>query len=305
MDLPWPQVVFVVASTITLPLHFAILISVVRRRKHTLFHILVLSQGLADVGSLINYAFVTTARDSQLFNEFFWSNKQFLANYGYRSTYYFVMVRNIGVTMMSLQRYICVCQSGKKIEKIISRTPAVFFAIFQWGIALLIVSPIMQLSYDVTYEMRPKLEVSIPPSLLALGNMIVILSSAALVAICIVCYVLIISYILRNISNRSQSKQHELRLSAQVAGLVIAFIAQLVYNGGSYILNYFGPVATRNWRTIGPLLYGFLSCVHPWTCLAFNQEIRNGVPGISRYCVKRKEDSISFTMVFWLSRTKH
>ncbi|KAK5970936.1 hypothetical protein GCK32_000960 [Trichostrongylus colubriformis] len=159
MELPWPQIVFLVATSVTLPLHFAIIISIVRRRKLSLFHVMVLSQ-------------------------------------------------------------------------FISQIPLIILPIFQWSIALLIVSPILQPSYIVTYELRSTLEISIPPSLIALGNIVLLPSSSLLFAACVICYVLIVKYLLQYTSHHSEPrlKRHELRLGAQVAGLVIAFMVQVAYN---------------------------------------------------------------------------
>ncbi|KAK5982679.1 hypothetical protein GCK32_015930 [Trichostrongylus colubriformis] len=238
MDVPWPQAVFMIATIVTLPLHFAILFhrrTVMKRKNLTLFH------GVADVVSLINYTFVYSLPYSQIWTEFYIGNSQLVANYGFRSVYFSVFLRNIGIALMSLQRYIHICHSGAKIGKIISRAPIALFAVFQWGLGVTMVLPISQPPYDVIYEMKPKLEISLAPSLLA------------------------------------------------VAGLVVAFMIQFVYNGGTYILNDLGQTTIlRAWRTLGPLVYCLLSCVHPWTCLAFNLEIRNGVMNMLHGCISKK-----------------
>ncbi|KAK5970932.1 hypothetical protein GCK32_000956 [Trichostrongylus colubriformis] len=205
---------------------------------------------------------------------------------------------------MSLQRYICVCKSGVEAGKFILRAPPVLFAVLQWGIGLLLVLPLSLLSYNVTYEMKPKLEISIPPPHAALANMMVLLSSAVLFLICIMCYAFIFSYILRNSSHTTQFKRNEVRLCGQVAGLVLAFMVQFVFNGGMYILNNIDQMLLRNWRTLGPLVFCILSCVHPWACIVFNKEIRNGVFDIFRICIRRKKAVTTFTEAFTLTRSR-
>ncbi|KAK5970930.1 hypothetical protein GCK32_000954 [Trichostrongylus colubriformis] len=288
MDLSWQQAVFMMATIVTLPLHFAILLVV----------------GVADVVSLVNYIFINILPLSQLFNEFYFENRQFLANYGFRSVYFSVFLRNVGVALMSLQRYICVCKSGAKVGKIVSRASAVLLAVLQWGAGLFLVLPLCQLSYNVTYEMKPKLELSIPPPLSALANMMVLLSSAVLLVICMMCYAFILDYILRNSSHKTQSKRHEMSLCGQVAGLVFAFMVQFVFNGGTYILNSVDQMLLRSWRTLGPLVFLILSCVHPWTCIVFNKEIRDGVFDIFRLCIGRRKDVTTFTEAFKLTRSR-
>ncbi|KAK5970931.1 hypothetical protein GCK32_000955 [Trichostrongylus colubriformis] len=305
MELPWPQVIFIAATMITLPLHIAVLILVMRRRKFTPFHVLVISQGIADVFSLINYFLVNSLRVSQLCNEFFWINRELIANYEFRSIYFSMYLRNTGIALMSLQRYICICQTGAKINRIISRMSPVIFAMLQWGIGLLMVLPLCQPSFNVTYEMRATLEPVLVPSLLSLANTILLTSSTVLLATCIICYVLILNFIQQNSLQRTESTRHEVRLCGQIAGLVLAFSVQFMYNGGLYILNSFGQMTViRSWRMMGPLVYGFLSCVHPWTCLAFNKEIRDGILAIFRYCFGNKEGTISPAIFTLSSRSR-
>ncbi|KAK5970933.1 hypothetical protein GCK32_000957 [Trichostrongylus colubriformis] len=167
----------------------------------------------------------------------------------------------------------------------------------QWGIGLLMVLPLCQPSFDVTYEMRVTLEPVLVPSLLSLANTILLSSSTVLLVTCIICYVLILNYIRQNTLHRTESAKHEVWLCGQTAGLVLAFLVQFMYNGGLYILNSVGQTTIlRNWRMMGPLVYGFLSCVHPWTCIAFNQEIRNGILGIFRCWFGHKKEIALFTL---------
>ncbi|KAK5970938.1 hypothetical protein GCK32_000962 [Trichostrongylus colubriformis] len=139
-----------------------------------------------------------------------------------------------------------------------------------------------------------------------LGNIVVLPSSSALFAVCVICYVLIVKYLLQNTSHHSgsQFRRHELRLGAQVAGLVIAFMVQFVYNSGTYLLNSLDQTLLRRWKTMGPLAYGFLSYIHPWTCLAFNQQIRNGVFRLFCCCFRYKVDLPTSSRVFSLSRAR-
>ncbi|RCN25886.1 hypothetical protein ANCCAN_28398 [Ancylostoma caninum] len=49
-------------------------------------------------------------------------------------------------------------------------------------------------------------------------------------------------------------------------------------------LNLVVPVTTLStsllyeWRDLNPIMYGFLSCVLPWTCLFFNEDIQKKLP---------------------------
>ncbi|KAK6019561.1 hypothetical protein OSTOST_14799, partial [Ostertagia ostertagi] len=134
--------------------------------------------------------------------------------------------------------------------------------------------------------------------------MIVLLSCTAFFAICIFCYALIFIFILQNKFYKNQSGRNEMRLCGQVAGLVIGFMIQFVYNGGIYVLNSFGQATIlRSWRTMGPLAYCFLSCVHPWTCLTFNMEIREGVFNIFCCRLRSKKRTTRHTELFALSRS--
>ncbi|KAK6031430.1 hypothetical protein OSTOST_02420 [Ostertagia ostertagi] len=205
-------------------------------------------QGVADIYSLINCAATSSLRESQLFNEFFLENRQFLANYEFRSTCFTLYLRDVGITLMSLQRLFLTC-------------PASFFVIIHWCSGLLLASPLFQVSEDVKYLMTTKVEISISPTLLALVNVILLSSCTTFFAICVICYALIFIHILHNKLHKNQSRSGELRLCGQVAGLVVGFLVQFVYNGGVYVLNNLGQATIlRSWRTMGPLrvLFSFL-----------------------------------------------
>ncbi|EPB78140.1 hypothetical protein ANCCEY_02780 [Ancylostoma ceylanicum] len=83
----------------------------------TPFHTLMLSQGVADIYSLLTYNFFSGLRVTNLFNDFFWDNQQFIANFTFVNIYYTLYLRCIGITLISLQRYITVCQSGTRVER--------------------------------------------------------------------------------------------------------------------------------------------------------------------------------------------
>ncbi|KAK6053848.1 hypothetical protein COOONC_08648 [Cooperia oncophora] len=99
MDVSWPYAVSAMASIMTLPLYVLIVIA-----------------GLADIWSLVNYLLFTFLRESQLFNVFFWENRHFIAKYEHTNICFSTFLRFVGITLMSLQRYIGVCQSGGRIE---------------------------------------------------------------------------------------------------------------------------------------------------------------------------------------------
>ncbi|KAK6751785.1 hypothetical protein RB195_003296 [Necator americanus] len=158
--------------------------------------------------------------------------------------------------------------------------PVLFFVILHWCIALPMIAPLMT-SFNVTYDAKDTMEVLVPPSSLALSNMISMVSVFILFFICVFCYVFVINHILRSRFTTTVTKRHEIRLSIQFAGLMIAFLFVFIYSIGQYVLNEMREIdLLYDWRQLNPIMNGFLSCVQPWMCLFFNKEIRNKLKGI-------------------------
>ncbi|KAK6751791.1 hypothetical protein RB195_003299 [Necator americanus] len=79
-------------------------------------------------------------------------------------------------------------------------------------------------------------------------------------------------------------KRHEIRLSIQFAGLMIAFLFFFVYSVGQYVFNHTRQIALLyEWRQLNPLMNCFLSCIQPWMCLFFNNDIRGKLLRILGY----------------------
>ncbi|CAJ0599363.1 unnamed protein product, partial [Cylicocyclus nassatus] len=76
----WAQFVFLIVTSLTLPLYIAMMIVIWRRPTLSVFHILMLSQGVADIYSVLCYDFFVILRRSSLCDEFFWDNRYLLAN---------------------------------------------------------------------------------------------------------------------------------------------------------------------------------------------------------------------------------
>ncbi|EYC29388.1 hypothetical protein Y032_0006g2952 [Ancylostoma ceylanicum] len=274
---PLPHIVFAVASILTLPLYSLILLAILRGPKMTPFHTLMLSQGVADIYSLLTYNFFSGLRVTNLFNDFFWDNQQFIANFTFVNIYYTLYLRCIGITLISLQRYITVCQSGTRVERLIVGLPSTVLVILHWSSALVMVAPLMT-SFDVVYDSKQTLNARVPKRSLALANIISVVSVVVLFLACLFCYAFVIIHILRSKSKANRARRHEIRLSIQVAGLLVAFLLVFIYSVGQYILNESRQITLLfEWRRFNPIVNGFLSCVQPWMCIVFNKDIRRRV----------------------------
>ncbi|VDK58423.1 unnamed protein product [Cylicostephanus goldi] len=71
------------------------------------------------------------------------------------------------------------------------------------------------------------------------------------------------------------ARKNEVRLTVQVAGLMIAFSLAFIYNVVNYILIQTGADGFMNqWKLLYPLMNAFFSCVQPWTCIFLNYDIQ-------------------------------
>ncbi|CAJ0599385.1 unnamed protein product [Cylicocyclus nassatus] len=194
--LSWEHFVFAAATIITVPLYLLILWVIWWRPKLTLFHVLMLSQGIADIIFLLSYNFFVTLRLTMICYNFFWRYRRFLAN-------------------------------------IMTEIPVAVFVIVHWFSALLVTAPLLT-SFDATY--LPDMNSDIPTDDLSLANLISVISVVVLFVICAFCYVLVLLHMLRSKVSVNTTKQNEIRLSIQVAGLMIAFVLVFIYNVGQYII---------------------------------------------------------------------
>ncbi|KHJ96882.1 hypothetical protein OESDEN_03146 [Oesophagostomum dentatum] len=83
---------------------------------------------------------------------------------------------------------------------------------------------------------------------------------------------------LRNKLSVNSTRRSEVRLTVQVAGLMIAFVLVFVYNVGQYIILKTLQVSIlKEWRSVNPITNGFLSWVQPWSCLFFNKDVQTRI----------------------------
>uniref|UniRef100_A0A183FV31 Recep_L_domain domain-containing protein n=1 Tax=Heligmosomoides polygyrus TaxID=6339 RepID=A0A183FV31_HELPZ len=67
---------------------------------------------------LVSYMLLGTLRVSHLCDEFFWENRDVLGNAVHLTIYSSTYIRCVGITLISLQRYITVCLNGTKFEQV-------------------------------------------------------------------------------------------------------------------------------------------------------------------------------------------
>ncbi|ETN71888.1 hypothetical protein NECAME_14067 [Necator americanus] len=272
MDLgSWPYMIFGIATILTVPLYLLILLAILWKSKMTPLYVLTVSQAVADIVFLLLYNFFTIFRVFGLGNDFYWENRDVLLNASFLIMYYMLYLRCFGITLISTQRYITVRLCGTMIEMIMMETPLFAFVMLHWFIPLLITAPLTKSFGGITYESRETMEVIVPQSSLACSEQksFIFLRQN---------YPTIIS----------RKKRHEIRLSIQFAGLMIAFLFVFVYSVGQYVFNHTRQSLVQiallyEWRQLNPLMNCFLSCIQPWMCLFFNNDIRGKLLRILGY----------------------
>ncbi|KAK6751790.1 hypothetical protein RB195_003299 [Necator americanus] len=196
-----------------------------------------------------------------------------------------------GITLISTQRYITVRLCGTMIEMIMMETPLFAFVMLHWFIPLLITAPLTKSFGGITYESRETMEVIVPQSSLASSQVefrLVLNSATPFPERCYQAEKKMggvwNQLWMFGFSNKRRKKRHEIRLSIQFAGLMIAFLFFFVYSVGQYVFNHTRQIALLyEWRQLNPLMNCFLSCIQPWMCLFFNNDIRGKLLRILGY----------------------
>ncbi|CAJ0599387.1 unnamed protein product [Cylicocyclus nassatus] len=164
------------------------------------------------------------------------------------------------------------------LSQMISRIPPVGFVMIHWFSPLLVTIPLLT-SFNTTYT--PEIKIKLPDNLMAVVNILSIISVMISFIICVFCYVPVLLFMLRNRKSVNRTRQNDVRLSIQVAGLLIAFLLVFIYNVGNYVMLYLIGVnqivvldVLQWWNMIYPLMNAFLCCVLPWTSLLLNHDIQ-------------------------------
>ncbi|VDM66887.1 unnamed protein product [Strongylus vulgaris] len=164
-------------------------------------------------------------------------------------------------------------------------TPPIRFVMLHWFIPLLVTAPLwscLQATYTVDIEIQLSTDV------IAVVNMMSIITVVISFIICAFCYIPVILYMIRKKMPVNRTRRNEVRLSIQVAGLMVAFLLIFIYNIGNYTLiqltqspDYAGLIdLAGKWTYLYAITNAFLCCVQPWTCLILNKDIQIRLKGI-------------------------
>ncbi|CAJ0600520.1 unnamed protein product [Cylicocyclus nassatus] len=258
---------------------------------------------MADVYTLLDFNFVGCIRKSELINDFFWAHRGLVANYMFLSGYYGIYLRCVGITLISVQRFVAVCHGRTIAGKLMEETPLVVFVIVHWLTALLMIMPFAT-SFSVTFDSEENLAMIAPEQESKIANMVTILSAIILFLISATCYIFVVAHVIKSrLSNESTNQagnnsimsRRELGLTIQVTGLMIALLLVFIYNIGQFIINQNPRSVLRTvWILFHPIMNIGLSCIHPWTCFIFNSELRSKILKILRCGQSTKVHSSKF-----------
>ncbi|XGW26214.1 hypothetical protein V3C99_007099 [Haemonchus contortus] len=291
MTLPWPQVLFIAITFVTLPLYILILIVVCKQPELSTFYVLMVSEGVADIYAVVSYFLATALRFTLWLDELYWGHERFFANYAYLSVYFSTYVRSVGITLIAFQRYVIICLRGKPLGKILGGIPSFAYVAVHWTTALILTAPVCT-SLNNHFDTLHKLNILNPPKLFAFGCLMATFIVGTCFIISMICYALILVHVFNNRKRSvvNSSEGYELRLCVQAAMLLLALLMFLTYHVGQYIIGdaiHDIPLLLYYWRPyFSPITTAFASWVEPWSCLAFNREIRRNI--MKLVCCRKK-----------------
>ncbi|CAJ0603350.1 unnamed protein product [Cylicocyclus nassatus] len=233
--------------------------------------------GVADITSSLNFILNGVLRKADLFTEFYWTNRSFLANFSFVASYYTLYLRCLGISLISLQRFMSVCHYQTKIEKLISRAPFAAFLALHWFPPVVMIAPLLT-TFNATFEYTngtdETLALYVPQANLAVANLTSVIFVVVLFLISGFCYISVLICVVRSRTSHS-SRQQEIRICIQLAGLMVAFVLVFIYSVVQYALNKAHQKSlVYAWRQAHPVMNSFLSSIQPWMCLLFNRDIQ-------------------------------
>ncbi|GMT03819.1 hypothetical protein PENTCL1PPCAC_25993 [Pristionchus entomophagus] len=118
--------------------------NVARRRKkvRSAFYTLQIAQGVFDLLTQLVY-FISVFRWVPPLNKFWYSLRDYyMPEMTYVHIYLFLYLRVVGVVCLSLQRFLTICFSHGKLNKLLDSSPALLILIGEISLALAIASPV-------------------------------------------------------------------------------------------------------------------------------------------------------------------
>ncbi|CAJ0600498.1 unnamed protein product [Cylicocyclus nassatus] len=223
---------------------------------------------------MLLYDFFGCLRKSKTVQDIFWNSRLWLGNVMFGAGNYTTYVRCIGITLISVHRYVTIVQCRTKLEKLLDSIPSFVLVMLQWCVALVMVAPIMR-SLDVTFN-KKDMELVIPQHLAALANLISFISAMVLFLISILCYILLLIHVSRASINRV--KRQETRLAIQVTAPIFGLLLVFIYNIGQHFLRQIAwDTFLFSWTEMFPINNLVMSCAPVWTYFFFNTDLRRRV----------------------------
>ncbi|EYC15023.1 hypothetical protein Y032_0038g3587 [Ancylostoma ceylanicum] len=272
---PWPYIIYFSIALVATPVYIVIVVKLfLHRNLHrfsSVFYTLILSQGAADIFYIFCYTIffgLSYLGTIEGINKFFrWTT----ANISYKSIYYCLSLRCVGVALISFQRYIIICRWHTKLCKIIAAAPRYAIIIGHWALSLILVIPILTID-SIRFGCVCKKLVAIDPDDLLLSTINSELIVIPTFLLCIIFYFRTLYYVYSQ-CEITRHIRSEIRLCVPVAALIFAFFLLFIYHLIQLTSLVIYHEQNRAVRVLEPLFSGFLSFFTPWMLLLSSREI--------------------------------
>ncbi|VDO83737.1 unnamed protein product [Heligmosomoides polygyrus] len=271
----WQTWLLTVVAAVTIPLYVRILYVLIGHGKKcrltSHFYTVTISQGLIDIAGFIVYYSCASMRGFEALQPFYWSlNWTFFVQWSYVQTHLFEYGRILGIVMISIQRCSTVSFPFSRFNQVLISLPVwVFFAVhFLLPFALCA----GMFSEKMFYDNPSTTNVVIDAEVLEVFYMRSALIPLTGIAICTLCYSLIIRTVKNNVVHTRRS---ESRLCIQMVGLLLALVFTSIHFSMQYIFNRLDmPQRVYTMRMYTPIWVGMLTFINPWMIILMNSELR-------------------------------
>ncbi|EYC14969.1 hypothetical protein Y032_0038g3551 [Ancylostoma ceylanicum] len=254
------------------------------------------NEGIADVAVMINYSVFVTLRTTNFFNDLFWNlQAYYIGTWCFVQYYYSVVLRALGILLITAHRYITMCKHGSSLEHWMNSRMRWILVLVHWIVPPAYILPFLfreAIPFDDSIAMDP-----IPKKrLISLANLLSVAFVVPSFTVCILCYLAILRKLYQHRVDLSVSLRRERLVCIQMMGVFIAFALVVLYNILQFnfsLQSNVGPVIQM--RVVFPLISSFLSYVNPWMMILTTQDLRRKLLDI--YGLREKRFNGSSTKI--------
>ncbi|RCN33933.1 hypothetical protein ANCCAN_20222 [Ancylostoma caninum] len=187
-------------------------------------------KGIADVAVVVNYTLFITLRTTGLFSDVFWNLQDYyIATWCFAQYYFTVVLRALGILLITVHRYITICKDGSPIEHWANSEHRWILIAIHWIFPTLYILPFLCRD-AVPFDNPTDLDPAPKQKLISLANLLAVAFVVPSFTTCIMCYSAILRFLYKHRVDLNGSLRRERLVCMQMMGIFVAFALLMIYH---------------------------------------------------------------------------